>query len=940
MAANPLHLVLAAGLLAGPSAAQVSSDPPIRLADPAHHHASEFRASTFSHSTQAEPSIAVAPDGAMTAVWSSRRQQGGRYGVYAQRFDADGVVLGGETRLNLWTRSHAMSPVVAHGPAGNVWAAWLSTGQDGSGGAVIARRFTSALIGDSEILVNERTEGEQFNPVICALADGGAAIAWESASPSGPARVAFRLFDADGLPRTGEITLTTPEGRRLATPSIALATDGTLAIAVAAFDGPKPAGIEVHRFDAAGAKLGSQRVTPERALTPVEPAIAATGGGFVLAWQDVAEASAGYDVFAMRLDGAGSPVGDPVLAHTVRDGRQNAAAVAVLAGGGIAVAFNAGDASDSGVFIRRFETDLRPLGPESRLTVHADGPQEMREALGTTRLAPTPDGGVVCAWTGDAGFGDASGVHITRVSPSPIALGARTPGVTPAMPSASDGVVVALSGGPEPHEPPTFDPKDADAAAREIIRGRGGEIGFTGIINTGWTPPDPHMAVGPDHVVLMTNGAIAFFEKDGTKTFQDEIEDSFGFWGDLGTTGFVFDPEVIFDAGSGRFFAMAAEAFAPGGRSYCLVAVSDDSDPNGTWYKYRFETTGLAGDLFDSPNIGVTDDTLVITGDGFGISANYPVYVYDKASLLAGDPPAVERSFTLATSTQSAGYPRVTTGNDGALIFVEHRESSNNNTQIRLIAVEDLLGQPTVTDFDLTVPVYGAPEDPPQRGTSSTPNTFDARFWSVDQGPGGHIWATHHINPDKVVARWYDIDLRGWPHSGNSPVLTQSGDVDLGSDIRTYFSAINASDDGTVALTFARSSPNEFISMASAYRTPCMPLGFLTEDFIHKETAGGYTRGRWGDYAAVEFDPTDPTLYWAHHEYADNNSWRTWVQSVATFDECRAADLNGDGVVNIIDMLEFLNAWNGGECVGDWTRDGVYNTLDVLGYLNAWSACR
>ena len=55
------------------------------------------------------------------------------------------------------------------------------------------------------------------------------------------------------------------------------------------------------------------------------------------------------------------------------------------------------------------------------------------------------------------------------------------------------------------------------------------------------------MAVGPNNIVVMTNGAIAFFNKDGTRTFIQPIENSFGFWGALGTENFTFDPEVIFD---------------------------------------------------------------------------------------------------------------------------------------------------------------------------------------------------------------------------------------------------------------------------------------------------------------------------------------------------------------------------------------------------------
>jgi len=445
------------------------------------------------------------------------------------------------------------------------------------------------------------------------------------------------------------------------------------------------------------------------------------------------------------------------------------------------------------------------------------------------------------------------------------------------------------------------------------------------------------MAVGPTNIVAITNGAIAFFDKDGTKTFQDEIEDSFGFWGSTGATGFVFDPEVIYDPGSGRFFAMAAEGFAPGNRSYVLIAVSDDSDPNGSWFKYRLETTSFAGDLFDSPNIGVTDNALIVTGDGFGNTANYPVFIWDKASFLVGNPPAISKSFTLTTSTQSAGYPRVTSGD--RLYLVEHQEG-NNRHAIRVLAFDNLLSNPTVSSINLTVPTYGNPEDPPQMGTSSRPNTFDARFWSVDQGPDGHIWATHHINPSKVVARWYEIDPQGWPSSGNNPVLVQSGDIDLGPDIRTCFSSINVSPDGTVALSFTRSSPNEFLSAASSYRKPCDPAGTMSADFIHKSSTAGYTQGRWGDYSAVQFDPADSSVYWATHEYAQGNSWRTWIQAVAV-DSCICpGDFNMDGTTNTIDVTDFLNAWSAGQAAADWNGDGTINTQDLLAFLNDWTACR
>ena len=54
-------------------------------------------------------------------------------------------------------------------------------------------------------------------------------------------------------------------------------------------------------------------------------------------------------------------------------------------------------------------------------------------------------------------------------------------------------------------------------------------------------------------------------------------------------------------------------------------------------------------------------------------------------------------------------------------------------------------------------------------------------------------------------------------------------------------------------------------------------------------------------------------------------------------DDC-PADLNGDGVVNTLDFLAFLNLWTASDPAADWNDDGTINTLDFLAYLNDWAA--
>ena len=897
-------------------------------------HRYEWRASTFSGSTQAEAALATDGQGNIFAVWSSRRQRDGRYGVYGQRFDADGAAVGEETCLSLWPLSHQRSPACAFDEARRLWTVWQSHGQDGAGGAIIARRFDTDGAGGSELLVNQITDGHQGDPVVAVASDGRALVVWTTVCPDGTTAVRARMLGRDGAVFGDEFPVSLPTDAWASNASVAGALGGAGGWAVAyavAGKSRRPDRILVRLRDADEQRFGEAiNVSGPLAVTPFEPVITATSSGYLVAWLEYSGPDGDYAVRARRLDGGGCAIGDPFEAGPP-GAHHSGAAVAAAPDGRFAIAVNAPDGDGDGVFVRLYAADSTPLGPSLRITGHSDGTQAMRAASGTRRLAFAGDR-LVCAWSGDGGFGDSSSVNLTMLSTT--ARPDIDRGVTPAMKAAAPPVVLAT--GPAPHEPPTFNARDVVAGGpRDVILGLSG-IGFTGISNTGWTPPDPHMAVGPDHVVLMTNGEIAFFTKSGTLTFQNQIEGGTGFWGSLGTTNFVFDPEVLYDELSGRFFAMASES-GPGQQSFALVAVSDDSDPNGAWHTYRFLTTDLAGPTFDSPNIGVDADTVYISGDGFGGPVSYPMFVYDKASLLAGNPPAVTNSFSVPTSTQSAGIPPVTYDDPPALYLVEHNESPNATT-VRLIAIQNALSNPTISFAFVTVPVYGPPESPPQMGTSVRPETFDARFWSAAYRHGS-LWATHHVGSSRVLVRWYEFAMNGWPDSGMMPELVQAGQVDPGPDIRTFFSAITIDEHGNAALVFSRSAPTEFISMATAFRYASDPLNTFGPDVIRQTNTGPYTVNRWGDYGAVNVDPADGITMWSHHESAVNGVWQTWVTGITP--EFDPADLDFDGLVGITDFLLLLADWGAcpgppDPCPGDLDGDGEVGIVDFLQLLGSW----
>ena len=63
----------------------------------------ETRVNSTTSSDQANSAVASDPAGDTVIVWQSPDQDGSGFGVYAQRYNAAGVVLGSEFRVNTYT---------------------------------------------------------------------------------------------------------------------------------------------------------------------------------------------------------------------------------------------------------------------------------------------------------------------------------------------------------------------------------------------------------------------------------------------------------------------------------------------------------------------------------------------------------------------------------------------------------------------------------------------------------------------------------------------------------------------------------------------------------------------------------------------------------------------------------------------------------------------
>src|SRR5262249_30980116 len=103
-----------------------------------------------------------------------------------------------------------------------------------------------------------------------------------------------------------------------------------------------------------------------------------------------------------------------------------------------------------------------------------------------------------------------------------------------------------------------------------------------------------------------------------------------------------------------------------------------------------------------------------------------------------------------------------------------------------------------------------------QMGTTDTMQTNDTRILSqVWRNVGGqeHLVLTQEItstqDPGVAKARWYDINTG----AVGGPMLYQSGDLDPGPGVATYFPSADIAPNGDIGMTYLESSASEFVSM-------------------------------------------------------------------------------------------------------------------------------
>jgi hypothetical protein len=283
--------------------------------------------------------------------------------------------------------------------------------------------------------------------------------------------------------------------------------------------------------------------------------------------------------------------------------------------------------------------------------------------------------------------------------------------------------------------------------------------------------------------------------------------------------------------------------------SRILLAVSDDSDPNGTWFFHAINSKinlGGSDRWADYPGFAVDEEAVYITNSMFafanGSFGGSLLWIVDKGLGSGGfydggltgvavyDPYAATDVPAFATTTQPAhvfgagGVPGAS--NPGTFLVAYSGLSNGVQEFLSIIRVDDPLGatggpvfsQQFVNVGDINNTALPMP-DAPQAGTITLVETNDRRVLHA-VWRNNSLWTTATVVPGfpgadagQATAHWWELNTSTLATIG----VVQQGDVggeDIAAGTHTFLPSIAVDGSGNMGIGFAASASSIFPSAA------------------------------------------------------------------------------------------------------------------------------
>jgi hypothetical protein len=417
-------------------------------------------------------------------------------------------------------------------------------------------------------------------------------------------------------------------------------------------------------------------------------------------------------------------------------------------------------------------------------------------------------------------------------------------------------------------------------------------ISFDGIAQTGWIPPDNNLAVGPNHIVEIVNTSVAMYTKTGTLiSGPTNIPTLFAAIGGLCTT-YVVDPITLYDRPADRWVISGIGLDYAGHYGEC-VAVSTTNDPTGSYslYFYNFGTT-----LNDYPKLSTwataSNSAYLVTYNLNGGQAD--ICGFDRTKMLAGTANAAQlcKQATGEASYLPGDMDGPTPPPDGTPgLFINWANNNPGTLHLRKLTLNfgsgtASLSSPTsISVNNFNVACFSSCV--PQPGTSQMLDVLGDRamyrFAIRHFSDHDRAVVTHAVlnGSSQVAVRWYELyDPAG------SVTVNQQGTFAPDSTYR-WMSSAAEDQSGDIGVGYSASSSSVYPSILFTGRVPTDPAGTLETEASIQSGGGSQTGGtyayRWGDYTAMQVDPSDDCTFWYVNEYEQTTGYENWTTHLASF---------------------------------------------------------
>lgn len=420
-------------------------------------------------------------------------------------------------------------------------------------------------------------------------------------------------------------------------------------------------------------------------------------------------------------------------------------------------------------------------------------------------------------------------------------------------------------------------------------------------------PPDTEGAPGLDKLMVTVNGTVQIQNKNDGSVVSTTTLDAF-FAGVPGVS-FAFDPHVLYDPSANRWIVVA-DTNAESSSSALLLAVSQTSDPTGSWNEYSVDVDPANAAWADYPTVGFNKNWIVVSVNMFSLAVDSFVgtqtYAFDKAKAYAGGAGAGGYQLFKVAGDDFTLAPAATYDPDASDLYLAEDYDGGSSRPLRLFRLSGPVGSATLTRLGdpagASLSALGPWSDvsggarangfAPQLGSTRKIDSGDARLSQCVERNAA-IWCANTVfipaaAPTRSVVQWYEIDPG--PATPNVIHGGRIGDA-TGQQFFAYPSiAVNKYNDAL--LGFSRFSSTQYASADYAYHSCSDTSDTFRTEAPYQPGLGSYYKtygggvNRWGDYSGTWVDPGDDQSLWTIQEYAklftgpnsskNPGTWGTW----------------------------------------------------------------